>query len=354
MADEPKTDGPSENPAEANIPPKLDLSKNGAAKQEPAAADPKSETIHIKMPSDLETPSPETPKLVIKPNSTVKTAVRLKPSASGDAPESPAAKKKETSRIPLDEASTDPSEGIGKPTKAPKTIRIKPITKKAKVTPGVVTPAEEGAQTAPLDEKRSTAQLDDKRKTSRISLDSVFQADENKSEAEPEAAEKAPERPKTIRLKRPSEAATIKIAQRPKPAAAAPPAATPSEVKTVLSKTSRIEEDGIEEEEGDGGISPTRRKTIRVKRPTEQAGVKGLSIKRTDEEELESPEELAVPMVVEDRPNPVFPILAIAAILVVCVTTYMFMAQTFGYNACLTQTSYWNGMNLDWPGKIRP
>jgi len=54
-------------------------------------------------------------------------------------------------------------------------------------------------------------------------------------------------------------------------------------------------------------------------------------------------------------PNPVFPILALAAILVVCVTMFMFMAQTFGYNACLTQTSYWpTGPNISWPGKILP
>ena len=280
---------PMDEPTEPEIPPKLDLSKNGISK-EPAKADPKSETIHIKMPSDLESET-EKPKLVIKPDSPTKTAIRVKPPSEQQPAADPTGKKKETSRIPLDEAAAIPGQGIGKRTQAPKTIRIKPITKKTQVAPPIAK--------APAP-KSETASLDEKRKTSRISLDSVFRPD---TEAAPKAApapaatpaaatspEAAPERPKTIRLKRPSEAATIKLAQRPKPATAPKPHTGPSEAKTVLSKTSRIDEEAAAEEEG--GISPTRRKTIRVKRPTEQAGVRGLSIKRADEEEEEPAEQL--------------------------------------------------------------
>lgn len=338
MADEAKTDGPQGEPTEGKIPPKLNLSSSSLP-SEPAKPDPKSETIHIKMPSDLES-SPEAPKLVIKPGGVAKPAVRLTPSDADEVAESGSSKKKETSRIPLEDAVTSPGEGVGKPTQAPKTIRIKPITKKAQVvTDAVPSP------------KSQTAPLDDKRKTSRISLDSVFKADAAEESTESQDTES--ERPKTIRLKRPSEAATIKIAQRPKPAVA--PVAPPSEAKTVLSKTSRIDDEGGLGEEDDGGISPTRRKTIRVKRPTEQPGVRSLSIKRSEDEVAEEARQFMAPIVVEDQPNAVFPILAIAAILVVCVTVYMFMSQTFGYNACLTQTSYWtDGPNLGWPGKMLP
>ncbi len=304
MADEQK-------PNDDQIPPKLDLSKNG--EPDKPGAD-KSETMQIRVP-----PGSEAPTLKIRP---------------GTKKQGPATQKakKETSRIPLEDATTSPSEGKGKPSSAPKTIRIKPITKKKAAVPS---PA-----------ASEPASLDDKRKTSRISLDAVF-SDTDKDEG----GEAAPERPKTIRLKRPTEAATIKIARRPTPPTApTPEAVAPSEAKTVLSKTSRIDNLPEAEEE----ITPTRRKTIRVKRPTSSQPVKSLSIKRTDEEEAEGldfvPEEPPPP---PDEPNFLFPLFAVAAMLIVCVTIYVLCSQAFGPNASLTQLSWWpSGPNLAWPDKV--
>jgi len=299
-----------QKPNDEQIPPKLDLSKDGEGEKPDAD---KGDTMQIRVP-----PGSEAPTLKIRPG--------VKPAGP------PTEKaKKETSRIPLEEATTEPSDGKGKPSATPKTIRIKPITKKkAAVAP----PA------AP-----EPASLDDKRKTSRISLDAVF-SDTEKAEGEAPS-----ERPKTIRLKRPTEAATIKIARRPTPPAApSPEAVTPSEAKTVLSKTSRIDNLPEAEEE----ITPTRRKTIRVKRPTTSQPVKSLSIKRTDEETAEGldfvPEELPPP---PDEPNFLFPLFAVAAMLIVCVTIYVLCAQAFGPNASLTQLSWWpSGPSLAWPDKI--
>lgn len=304
MAEEQKTNG-------EEIPPKLDLTKNG---ESPEMGVGKGDTMQIQVP-----PGSEAPTLKIRP---------------GAKPEGPATEKakKETSRIPLEEATTEPSDGKGKPANTPKTIRIKPITKKKAVVP--------------VASKTEPASLDDKRKTSRISLDAVF------SETDKDDGEAPSDRPKTIRLKRPTEAATIKIARRPTPPAAPTAEAAPpsSEAKTVLSKTARIDDLPEAEEE----ITPTRRKTIRVKRPTSSQPVKSLSIKRTEEEGAEGldfvPEEPPPP---PDEPNFLFPLFAVAALLIICVTIYVLCSQTFGPNASLTQLSWWpSGPSLGWPDKI--
>jgi hypothetical protein len=303
MADEQK-------PSDEQIPPKLDLTKNGEGG---TPGDEKGETMQIRVPPGSEAPT-----------------LKIRPATKKQGPATQKAKK-ETARIPLEEATTEPSDGKGKPSGAPKTIRIKPITKKKAAIPPPVA--------------SEPASLDDKRKTSRISLDAVF------AETDKDEGEGAPEKPKTIRLKRPTEAATIKIARRPTPPTApSPEAVTPSEAKTVLSKTSRIDNLPEAEEE----ITPTRRKTIRVKRPTTSQPVKSLSIKRTDEEAGEGlefvPEEPPPP---PDEPNFLFPIFAVAAMLIVCVTIYVLCAQAFGPNASLTQLSWWpSGPNLAWPDKI--
>jgi hypothetical protein len=54
-----------------------------------------------------------------------------------------------------------------------------------------------------------------------------------------------------------------------------------------------------------------------------------------------------------DEPGIVFSLVAVAAILVAVVVTYLFATQTFGSDICLTRMSYAvNGPDLTWPGKI--
>ncbi len=365
------------------IPPKLDLSKNGARKPVAGAGSDLSSTIHISMPPEAEATA-DVPRLVIKPSTVAKTAVRPIPAgAAAPAGETVAAavlpgtpKKKETSRIPLDAATAAPGEGKGKVAEVPRTIRIRPAGRPAPAgvpVPAAAVPAPAAVPTAsaeapsPAKVMHETARLDDKRKTSRISLDAVYAPDTTKQPAVGAAAAATPSapsvedgRPKTIRLKRPGDAATIKLGHAPSAASmTAHEPGPPSEAKTVLSKTSRIDLPG--EEEGEEGDSPTRRKTIKVKRPDGSVAAPmpqssgGLQIRRTAAAAEESAPELFEPIIVEDKPNVFFHILAIASILVVCVTAYMFMAQAFGRDVSLSQLSYWkDGPDLAWPGKIPP
>lgn len=354
MADDSKT--PSGGP-----PPKLDLRKSGVLKaKEPSAgsvqpgvpeeskkitpitikpaaeaatvlkAKPPEGVIKIKPATAVSTPAPIklSPAGAAPPSvgtSEVKTLKAVKPaSAAAPAPAvKPAAPKSETSRIPLEAATAMPVLGNAQSPTAPKTIRIKPTA----------------SQTAQI----SLAGLggDEKRKTSRISLEAAL-ADGAKSDASDAG-------PKTIKLKRPTEPA-VKIGGST-PSQTAPPA-EPS----ALNKTSQLD-DAAEPEDGP---TPTRRRTIKVKRPTQSPG-RAPVVARSgppseaepgeDEDEAVAGREEAAP--VEDQPHLIFSLVTIAAILVVCVTVYMLMAQTFGMNVSLTQLSYGAPQfDLGWPGKL--
>ncbi|MGQ9662868.1 MAG: hypothetical protein ACUVWX_11120 [Kiritimatiellia bacterium] len=172
-----------------------------------------------------------------------------------------------------------------------------------------------------------------KRRTSRIPLESVLSPEVT---AQPEQ----PATPKTIRLKRPEEDATVKLAQ--------PAAPAQAEQKAVMGKTARLDEQVPE----GAAATITRRKTIKVKRPAPQApGVTGLE---------KGPMGVPVTLPVAEEPSEeechwAFPVLAIAAILVLCVTIYVFAAQAFGPNISLTRLSYGAPeLDLPWPDKIRP
>ena len=319
MANEPTS---NEKDGGERIPPKLDLSRTSGGNL--------GDTVQIKVPP---VSGEEAPTLKIKPTTTSGRPV---------APPAEEGKKKETSRIPLDAATTAPGEGKGKPSSAPKTIRIRPVTKSM--------PAVQAAPPPTVSAGSAPATLEDKRKTSRIALETVF-ATEPKEGGE--ASE--PGRPKTIRLKRPTEAATIKMARPP----AAPPAiggpsptvTVPSESKAALSKTARI--DNLPEVQDQPDLTPTQRKTIRVKRPTTAQPVKSLSIRRTEEEEGEATLEQQAPQLIKDQPNVAFPLVAIAAALVACVTVYVLSSQAFGPNASWSQVSVWiTGPDLPWPDKV--
>ena len=294
----------------------------------PRAPVTEAQTVHIKIPK---TGRPS-----------VAPAAAQKQVTSSSAPTIAAAPpvKKETSRIPLSEAKASPTIKASPPTDGPKTIRIKPKPATAQTQkvaqPGVI-PGQDPTT--------------DKRKTSRISLEAALASDAP-------AATAAPAHPKTIRLKRPSETATVKVSA--KPGAAPPPAAesmTPSTAK--LEETSRLDMPPVEEKTG----TPTRRKTIRVKRPTQKPGVttgaaSSVAIAGATAGPLAAMATaraggaVAAP-VAEKQPHLTFSLFAIFTMLVIFVTIYLFSAQVFGPNPCLTELSYYKeGPDMGWPGKI--
>lgn len=260
--------------------------------------------------------------------------------------------KRKTSRVPLEKATAIPQ---GQQSGTPKTIRIKP-----KAVPGKTTDLSalnrigkgEAAQPAGGDETagaKPESKLDSKRKTSRISLESAFTGEETESAKEPGQAPAPAETkpagaPKTIRLKKPSEAGTIKV----KKDADKEEAEGGEDTKAALGKTARLDDlPDLEEEEG---ATPTRRKTIRVKRPT---------AKPTVEPGAGAPPAAAVARAQPaedtqaDQVHWVFPVFTALSVLVLLTVIYMFSAQTFGPLVCGTQTSYGlNELNLAWPGKI--
>ncbi len=237
----------------------------------------------------------------------------------------PSAAKKETSKIPLEAA--QPAAGPKKPT----------ITTVKKAT-------------SPLD-GASAEVVEQKRKTSRISLDSVLAADDSEKPGGDAG------RPKTIKLKRPSEAVTVKAVKKG-PAAPSAPAGDPS-------KTAPLDEAAA------GAASTTTgRKTVKVRKPT-------MKVKKAGDASAGAPaaagsskakEPEQVPYV--DSAHWVFITLGIITFLVISVSIWMFTSQVIGPNYCLTQTSYSarakdaNGQplpdlhragstDLPWPGKLR-
>jgi hypothetical protein len=165
--------------------------------------------------------------------------------------------------------------------------------------------------------------------------------------------------PKTIRLKRPSDTAAMRIAGADRPVMTRveqAPASAPD-----ISKTSQLEVPPVEEPEEVGeSPSATRRKTIRVRQPSGRAGVTSVAVRRPGAEELQAtgteprPRSAAPPaMFRPDEPSVFFPILASVAIITTCVIIYVLMAQTFGPDISYTRLSYglpeWD---LSWPGKI--
>jgi hypothetical protein len=244
--------------------------------------------------------------------------------------------KKQTSRISLDEVMS------GGPASGEKTIRLKPVVSpQAASTPApaaavISEPAAEPAQTS---EAEATAA---KRKTSRISLDSVLGG----------APDSRAEGPKTIRLKRPSEAATVKLGQSsPSPAPKAPARPAPKAPAPIVAKKTAVVSDDEE-------VPHTRRKTIRVKRPAGGIKIKSSAAQAGEDGAADPGARISAPVsqqVKEDSPNWFFLVCEIAAILVVCSTVYVFTAQACGPNASMTELSYGAPeLFLSWPGRVNP
>lgn len=233
--------------------------------------------------------------------------------------------KRQTSRIPLDTAKKGDLTSGPATAEAPKTIRIKPATASQAATPA-----------SPITAKAETSNLEAaKRKTSRISLEPAMQ-----SGSEDEGG------PKTIRLKRPSEAPTIKVA---KPPAAVAATAADSAAK---SQTARID---MPEEEAGVDVSPTRKKTIRVKRPTsssDDTGPKEIKPAKGSPAERAALAAANLPLG-EPEPHGTFSFFAVAAIFICIACIYLFCSQAFGPNISLTQLSYGAPeLDLPWPGKL--
>jgi hypothetical protein len=250
------------------------------------------------------------------------------PSSSG----APAAKR-ETSRIPLEMAK--PSMGApGRPSLGPSTIRVKPVVIRQTVDLAQAAPDGTGgaAQTLPPVSPESG-----KRKTSRISLESVLgsQAGVASQTAEISAPETDDE-PRTIRIKRTAERPATNVA-------VAAPMSSGQTARLELPPDTPAVAPG-----GAGGPSPTRKKTIKMRRPGEEDG---------DRES--APVTVARPEPVvqssEDVPHATFGVLALVASLVMAVLVWILMAQAFGRDVSLTKLSYgWPDCPASWPGQIPP
>lgn len=226
-----------------------------------------------------------------------------------------AGSKRETSKIPLENA-TAPAVG-------PKTIKIAPLSKN------------QSARTSPIAiDSAETPDL--KRQTSRISLEAAL-GSEDKDETKG---------PKTIRLKRPSEAPTVRVQKAP---------ATDAK-GDGLNKTSEIE---APQEAAD--TPDTQKKTIKVKRPSQRRNIKSVSVKRSadgDAPVTETPMAASVAQPAatathDDSAHWTFITTAIAAMIVTCVTIYVLCAQVLGPNISLTKLAYWApDAELAWPGRI--
>lgn len=277
-----------------------------------------SQTMHVKLPDDdIAKPAPATRPQI---NSAVVN---------------PIDPKRETSKIPLGSAKpmavlTPSVDGESK------TVRVQPVS------PTMVMPTKPVATPVVVDEKR---------KTSRISLEAALA---------PQAEGASLAAPKTIKIKRPSEAPTVKA------------------VVGDASKTAQLDIEA--DDEMGAGQTPTRRKTIKVKRPTQRPGVHGVTAATpaavaggavaAASPAMAKPAlgvAVAVPqpamaggpvlqplMFTAEKLNPFWPITALLTVFVVIATIYMFCAQAFGPNISLTELSYGaKEMDLAWPGKIR-
>jgi len=238
--------------------------------------------------------------------------------------------KSETAKIPLGTATSE----IIVVDDAPqtKTIKIKPVAPS-----GAIKIGEPVAKVAPVANPQAA-----KSQTSKIPLDAVLSAGTDSAVSGG---------PKTIRLKRPGGTS--------KPAVVAAPATVAKiakDSKADLSKTSRLD---IEDAGVEASATPTRRKTIRVKRPTAGAAPT-LNVSRSQPVAssggaLPTAGAPVPPMQIEEVEEKcmISGIASILAFFVVCTLIYVLLAQVTGPNRSLSKLSYFMPeMNLSWPGKI--
>ncbi len=250
------------------------------------------------------------------------------PSAPASAPQGIAipreeAAKKMTARISLASATGQiPSVAIPPPTDDVKTIKLKPPTATQSVSP---------------QESAAIAAQAAKSKTSRISLESALSTQPELPPA-PNAA------PKTIRLKRPTE-----MGGAPAKPALKPPT-THIQIPQPPHQTGQIPPAAVatpppEPEQETPDNSPTRKKTIKVKRPGAGGGPK-ISLNKGEGGEAapgvgdENLHQLAgfdnlTPIAAPDKANPIFIIAAVIAIIMSIDLIWVLAAQLFGPNAAV-------------------
>ena len=314
-----------EKVANDDLPPKVNLQNSAAIKignSEPVAAAPVPPQAVPVPPQATPVPPQATP----VPPQAAPVPLKAKPITLQAKPIS----KSETSKIPLDVAS-----GITIVDDAPhtKTIKIKPVAAPATIKIGA-TVVPQAATAAPVSPE---ALKSAKSKTSKIDLDTVF----------PDGAAALDSGPKTIRLKRPS--VTKPVA---KPVAKAAPAVAADDASD-LSKTSRLDVAAA-------AATPTRRKTIRVKRPTTSGAAPALNVSRSTSPAAgggASPSMGAPvppePVAVAEEKCIVSGIASIFALIVVFVLIWIFLAQLSGPDGSLSRLSYFMPeMDLSWPGKL--
>lgn len=300
------------------------------------AAVPKEGERHQTMqinPDDLEVAAPAAA-APVGPSPTVS----VKPIGLPSVPGAPAAKR-ETSRIPLEMAK--PSFGApGRPPAGPSTIRVKPV---------VIRQTVDLAQAVP-DSAGSTAEIippvspeSGKRKTSRISLESVLSGQPGSASQTAEITPpEADDEPRTIRIKRSVERPSTKTANVSQVAAPIAPGQTAR--LELPPDTPAVTPDGA------GTQTPTRKKTIKVRRPGMEGEEDAAPAAAATVARPERPTHRT-----EDVPHATFGVFAVLAMLVAGVLIYVLMAQTFGPNISLTTLSYgWPECDLGWPGKILP
>lgn len=240
--------------------------------------------------------------------------------------------KSETAKIPL-------ASGITIVDDAPhtKTIKIKPVSLSESIRIDVAPGVKASIPTSP-------AVKIAKSQTSKIPLDAVLSADSPVNNSGP----------KTIRLKRPSATSTPTAVPTPAPAVAK----IAKDVKSDISKTSRLD---IEDAGIDSSATPTRRKTIRVKRPSAGGAAPSLNIARSEPVSssggaLPTAGAPLPPVPLEEEVEEkcaVSGIASIAALFIVCTLIYVLLAQATGKDRSLSQLScFMPELNLSWSGRI--
>lgn len=237
-----------------------------------------------------------------------------------------------TSRIPLTGAI--PPMMAAAPTGQSRTIRIKPVGPQ----PGS-NPIADGPR-PPTDAQVQAS----KSKTSRISLDAAIGAET----AQSTLAQATDEAPKTIRLKRPTEMPTVKVAAVPPPSTAAGTvkSTAPLSAAPPLSQTSRISEPAAAPD----NAPITQKRTIRVKRPSAMVITGGASEAAAADG---GGVEVLAPAEGPDTAHALFVVAAIVVILLALGLAVVFSSQIFGPNASLTELSIWKtGPDFPLPGTV--
>ena len=247
------------------------------------------------------------------------------------------AAKKMTARINLASATGQiPSVSIPPSTDDVKTIKLKPPT---------------ATQSASSQESAAIAAQAAKSKTSRITLESALSA-------QPELPQAPSAAPKTIRLKRPTEMGG---------APAKPPLKPPTthiQLPQPPHQTGQIPQAAVatpppEPEQETPDNSPTRKKTIKVKRPGAGGGPK-ISLNKGEGGEAapgvgdDNLQQLSgfdnlTPLAAPDKVNPIFIVAAVIALLVTINLIWVLAAQLFGPSAAVADYAKRQGPDVPNP-----